>query len=178
MQNLQPILIEQATGISKQLLDVVNAETGTLSNMIRTMARSPHVLEGYVQFKRALAAGKLNPRLREQIALAVAQTNECEYSLAEHTAAAERIGLTDDEIISSLGGHASDKKAAAALQFVRYLARTGEAEAADLKIAGFNEEEIAEIVGAVALNTFENHFNNVANTEVDISITGRRVQAA
>ena len=178
MQTIQPIQMEQSSGMSKQLLESVNAETGFPSNMIRTMAQSPNALDGYLQFKRALAAGKLDPRLREQIALTVAQTNECEYSLMEHTRAAERLGLNDEEIVSSLGGHATNRKAAAALQFARYLARTGEAQATDLTGAGFSEAEIVEIVATVALSAFESYFNNVTNTDLDVLITGRRGKAA
>ena len=170
--------MEQSSGMSKRLLESVNAETGLASNMIRTMAQSPNALDGYLQFKRALAAGKLDPKLREQIALTVAQTNECEYSLMEHTRAAERLGLSDEEIVSSLGGHAATRKTAAALLFARYLARTGEAQATDLTGAGFTEAEIVEIVATVALNTFESYFNNVTNTDLDVSITGRRGKAA
>lgn len=36
-----------------------------------------------------------------------------------------------------------------------------------VKNAGFGEDQIAEIIGAVALNVFTNYFNNVAKTDID-----------
>ena len=37
----------------------------------------------------------------------------------------------------------------------------------EIRIAGFGEEEIVEIVAHVALNIFTNYFNLVAQTEID-----------
>ena len=70
------------------------------------MARSPRTLEGYLQFSRALAAGKLTPELREQIALTVAQANRCEYCITQHAAQARQFGLSSEEILASCDGHA------------------------------------------------------------------------
>jgi alkylhydroperoxidase family enzyme len=38
---------------------------------------------------------------------------------------------------------------------------------ASLRAAGATDAELAEIVGAVALNIFSNYFNHIAGTEVD-----------
>ena len=40
-------------------------------------------------------------------------------------------------------------------------------DVASLRAAGTTDAELAEIVGAVALNMFSNYFNHVADTEVD-----------
>jgi hypothetical protein len=54
--------------------------------MIKTMAQSQNALEGYLQFRGALVGGKLSPKIRERIALTVAQAKRDEYSLAQHRA--------------------------------------------------------------------------------------------
>ena len=131
----------------------------------------PCALDEYLQSRRALAAGKLDERLREQIALTVAQVSDCEYSLAGHSFAAERLRLTEDEILASLGGYTADRKAGAALQSARQLCRTGEARATGLSQAGHGEGEIVEIVPAVVLKVFESRFNNITNMEIDVSLT-------
>ena len=43
--------------------------------MMRTMAQSPSVLEGYLNFSDAFADGSLDAKIREEIAITVASTN-------------------------------------------------------------------------------------------------------
>ncbi|MBI4470118.1 MAG: carboxymuconolactone decarboxylase family protein [Acidobacteria bacterium] len=75
-----------ATGRDKYLLDTVKLKMGRVPNITRLMANSPAALEGYLKFSGALATGKLDPRLRERIAINVAKVNECNYCLSAHTA--------------------------------------------------------------------------------------------
>jgi AhpD family alkylhydroperoxidase len=186
MQTIQPIRIENAEGPMLRLLEMVKSEQsaffnedGQLCNMIQTMARAPRAMEGYLQFERTLACGKLGSRLAEQIALAVAQANVCEYSLARHASVARKLGLSREEIVASREAHGSTAKAAAALQFAYALAaRTGESSAERLREVGFSEPEIVEIVAHVSLNMFENYFNLVARTDLDFPRAGLASRAA
>jgi AhpD family alkylhydroperoxidase len=43
----------------------------------------------------------LSAKAREQIALAVAQANECDYCLAAHSAIGKMVGLTAEQIQDS-----------------------------------------------------------------------------
>jgi uncharacterized peroxidase-related enzyme len=168
MQVIQSIQTEYLSGPAKRLLETVNDEAGMASNMMKTMARSPHTLEGYLQLSRALAGGRLDATIREQIALAVAQANLCEYSLAQHASLAARLGLTTEEILASREGRSDDEKTNVVLRFARNLVvRRGECSTAELRDAGWGDEEIVDIIGQVALNVFANYFNLVARTEVD-----------
>ena len=160
-----------ATGKTKELLDAVKSTLGLVPNSIRAMAQSPAVLEAYLNFSGALADGKLNAKLREQLALVTAETNRCSYCASAHTAVAKMIGLPDDAILSARNAHASDPKTDAALKFARAIIDTrGQVSEADVeaaKKAGFSEGEIGEIIAHVALNTFTNYFNLAAETEID-----------
>jgi len=42
-----------------------------------------------------MAAGALDPLVKEMIYLAVSATNQCGYCIASHTAAARKAGMTD-----------------------------------------------------------------------------------
>src|SRR5262245_25294309 len=77
---------ETATGRARELLGIVKGKLGLVPNMTRAMANAPAVLDGYLQLSGALAKGTLPAKVREQIALAVAQANGCDYCLAAHTA--------------------------------------------------------------------------------------------
>jgi alkylhydroperoxidase family enzyme len=71
MSRLQALDPAQATGKTKTLLDGVAKKLGGVPNIVRTMATSPAVLEGYLGLSGALGAGRLPAKLREQLALAV-----------------------------------------------------------------------------------------------------------
>jgi uncharacterized peroxidase-related enzyme len=171
MTRIQPVNHEQSTGKVKQLLDAVQAKLGMTPNMVKTMAQSPAVLEAYLNLSSTLGGGKLNPSLREQIALISAEINACGYCASAHTAIGKMVGLGEDAILAARNGHASDAKAEAALKFARtVIVSRGDVSDADLRSvrsAGFSDGEVGEIVANVALNIFTNYFNKIAGTDID-----------
>lgn len=171
MTRIEPISHEGSTGKAKELLDAVKAKLGMSPNMMKTMAQSPAVLEAYLNFSGALGSGKLNARLREQIALITAEINGCGYCASAHTAIGKLVGLDEAAISAARNGTAAEAKPDAALKFARTLiVNRGEVSDADLeavRIAGFSDGEIAEIIANVAINIFTNYFNLVANTDID-----------
>lgn len=178
MSRIQPIQNNEATGKTRLLLDGVQAKLGITPNLMKTLAQSPAALEGYLNLNGALATGVLDAKFREQLALAVAQANSCEYCLSAHTAIGKMTGLKPEEIAASRNAQSPDLKRNAGLHFAqtlvinRGLVSDGVLEA--VRGAGFTEAEITEIVAHVALNIFTNYFNHVAHTEVDfprVSVT-------
>ena len=69
-----------ATGRAKELLDAVKAKMGAVPNLIRVMAASPPVLEGYLGLSGALGQpGALSAKVKEQLALDIGEANGCHY---------------------------------------------------------------------------------------------------
>ncbi|MEO8362664.1 MAG: carboxymuconolactone decarboxylase family protein [Vicinamibacteria bacterium] len=173
---------DQATGKAKDLLVAVKAKLGMAPNMMRTMANSEAVLEGYLNFGSALGNGLLSPGLREQIALAVAQANGCDYCLSAHTALGKMAGLKPDQLSESRNAVGSDPKTDAALKFaVAVVASRGavsDEQFAGVLGAGFSQGEVAEILAHVAINVFTNYFNKAALTVVDFPKVEAGRQAA
>lgn len=171
MPRLQTVSQPAAGSPTAALLDAVEKKLGKVPNMLRTMANSPAVLEAYVGFSNTLTKGSLSTRLREQIALAVGEANNCQYCLAAHTALGSMAGLKAEEIDASRRGESADPKTAAALAFARTLVRqrgnVNDFDVQGLRSAGFDDVAIAEVVASVALNLFTNYFNHVAETEID-----------
>lgn len=171
MSRLIPIQPEKATGKTKELLDGVQAKLKMTPNMMRVMANSAAVLQGYLQLNAALASGVLNPKLREEIALEVGEQNACEYCVSAHTAIGKMTGLSDAEIEAARDARSSSPKHAGALVFARQLVASkghpSDAEFNVARAAGLSDAEIAEVIAHVALNIFTNYFNNTAEVEVD-----------
>ncbi len=137
MLRLAAIATETASSKAKQLLDGVQAKLKMTPNFLRVMANSPAVLEGYLGFSGALAAGSLPAKLREEIALAVGEQNGCEYCVSAHTAIGKLTGLTDPDIDQAREARSSSPKHTAALAFARQLvAKKGQVTDADFEGCG------------------------------------------
>ena len=171
MSRFKPVEQDGANGRAAELLDQVQGKLGMTPNIMKIMANAPHVLDGYLCFSKALAEGALPARLRERLALAVAEANGCKYCLAAHSAIGRMVGLSEQEIGDSRQAGAVDSKTEVALQFARKIVdergNVSDADVGRLRHAGFSDEAIIEIVANVALNTFTNYFNHIALTEVD-----------
>ena len=171
MPSLHQIAPEAASGKAKELLDAVKEKLGLVPNITRAMANSPAVLEGYLGLSGALGKGSLSAKSREQIALAVAQSNQCDYCLAAHSAIGKMVGLTPDQILDSRRGTAIDPRSDAVIRFARKVVdergQVSDADVAEVRAAGLDDGTIAEVVANVALNIFTNYFNHVAETDID-----------
>lgn len=163
--------IDPAEGKAEVLLRGVKSKLGVVPNMMKTMAHSPALLEGYLAFSGALAKGILPAAVREQLALFVSQYNGCEYCLSSHTLFAGRAGLKPEQIAWAREGVADDPKVQAMLRLAgNVIDNRGDAsdeQLAEAREAGLSDAEIAEVVGHVALSTLTNYFNELAHTEVD-----------
>lgn len=168
---IAPIDPASAQGKARELLSAVQSKLGMTPNLMRTLAQSPAALEGYLSLNNALAKGTLPAAVREQLALAVAQQNRCDYCLAAHTALGKLAGLKPDQILAARRAQSADPKAAAQLKLARETldsrGKLTDAQLASARAAGVSDAEIAEIVCHVALNVLTNYFNLVAGTEVD-----------
>jgi len=159
------------TGQTRQLLDAVEKKLGVVPNLFRVLGNAPAALEGYLNFSGALAGGTLNARVREQIALAVAESNLCEYCLSAHAFIGGKVGLTAPEISAARQATAGSDKIDAILKLARSIVvERGEISEATFKgarAAGLSDGEIIEVVANVALNLFTNYVNHVSRTVVD-----------
>ena len=171
MSRLKAIQPQAATGKAKELLEAVQVKLKFAPNMMKVMANSPAVLEAYLSFSGALGNGALDAKLREEIALEVAEQNSCQYCVSAHTAIGKLTGLTDSEIDQAREARSGSARNAAALQFARELVvkkgRATDADVETVRRVGFSDGEIAEIIAHVALNIFTNYFNNTAEVEID-----------
>ena len=163
----------RVTGKTKELFDNVQAKWGAVPNVFRVLGNAPAALEGYLNFDRALAAGSFNGKIREQIALAVAESNLCSYCLSAHTFLGARAGLTRKEIADAGRAVAATTETEAILKLARdIVVQRGEISDADLERArasGLTDGKVVETVANVALNIFTNYINHVARTVVDFA---------
>jgi uncharacterized peroxidase-related enzyme len=174
-----PDSIEAAPAAAQPLLEGVRKMLGSVPNLFRIAANSPAALEGYLGLNGALAKGSLKPQTRERIALAVAQFNGCDYCLSAHTYLGKNLAKLDDaEIAANRRGASNDPQADAAVRFavklVRDRGQVTDADVSAVRMAGYSEAEIVEIVAHVALNTLTNYLNEAFGTPIDFPVVSAK----
>ena len=96
---MSPALIEykEASPEVRAVYDDIMAtrKTDRVNNFWKAVARDPVTLRRtWESLKQIMAPGAMDPLTKELIYLAVSITNQCEYCVASHTAAAQNKGMT------------------------------------------------------------------------------------
>ncbi|WP_241002888.1 carboxymuconolactone decarboxylase family protein [Streptomyces sp. CB01881] len=160
------------TSVDKgELLDRVQKQLGRVPNLYASMAEAPAALEGYLAMRDQLGRGVLRARVREQLALLVAQENDCTYCVSAHSLRGGTMGLSNEELLATRDASDADPHTRALLALARELIRTrgriGDETRALIDAAGVTDAEAGEVVAHVALNTLSNYYNHLARPELD-----------
>ncbi len=71
-------------------------KTDWINNFWKALANDPAALKRtWESIKQIMAPGALDPLTKEMIYVAVSVSNQCNYCIASHTAAARKKGMTD-----------------------------------------------------------------------------------
>ncbi|MGP3965879.1 carboxymuconolactone decarboxylase family protein [Nonomuraea sp. 3N208] len=163
---LDPI---DAPGKSRELLNDIIERRGGVGGMVATMAHSPALLQGYLDFSRAMKRIKLPRALSEKISLAVQEWIGCGHCLDAHAAAGRAAGLTEADIALARQGTSTDAREAAliavALRVLVEPSSITDEDVVELRSHGWSDRIIAEIVGLVALNVLTGAFNLLVGLE-------------
>jgi AhpD family alkylhydroperoxidase len=109
MATLGQIEYEQASAEVRAVFDDIMAtrKTDWINNFWKAIAGDlPTLRRTWVSLKAIMAPGALDALTKEMIYLAVSATNQCNYCIASHTAAARKAGMTDAmfaELMSVVG---------------------------------------------------------------------------
>ena len=171
MPRIKPLTIESASPEAAQILTAINTKVGKVPNIYAAMAHSPAALGAALAFGEAMGKSSLSPSIKEQLALTIAGTNNCDYCASAHSAIGKGTGLSDDELSDSIKGSAKDPKTQALLTLAKSIVdKRGNLTDTDIqnaRDAGVSETELVEVIATVAINTFTNYFNHIADPDID-----------
>ncbi len=171
MKTLEALNRDQVSDNNQQIFDTLKQKVGMVPNLYATAANSNVALGAILGFSETLGGGTFKGKEIEAIALAVGQVNDCEYCLAAHTAIGKMNGFTEAQTLDLRTGEIADEKLRALTQLA--IALTENKGRADQRFidaffaAGYNQAALVELIGFVAVNTFNNFLNNTAGTTVD-----------
>jgi len=156
------------------IFDGMKQKLGMIPNIYATLANSPAALKANLALGDTLKAGSLSMKEVETVALSVSQINNCAYCLAAHTAVGKMAGFTEEETIAIRTGEITDTKIKALSDLTKEITNSkGYPTEATLNAfynAGYSKATLIEVIGLVALNTFNNYFNHIAETPVDFPL--------
>ncbi len=174
MARIQPLTLETASPDGAQILTAIKSKIGMVPNIYASMAHSPAALGAALAFGDAMGKSSLSAAVKEQLALVIAGANTCDYCASAHTAIGKGAGVDADELGNNLSGQASDPKVQALLTLastiVQSRGKVSDGDLSNARDAGVTEAEIVEVVATVAINTFTNYFNHIADTEIDFPV--------
>jgi alkylhydroperoxidase family enzyme len=155
---------------------------GQLSNFIGVAAGAPAVLRAYARFRSELRQGTLPLKTQQRVALAVAQHQGSEYALSMLQRTARDAGLGLDEIALAREFDSRDDREAVLLRYVRALLDADGPPKMhfheEAREAGWDDEQILEVVAHVALGTFANLVTRAGNVPRDGSAEDARLLRA
>ena len=143
-------------------------------NLFTTLSHSSAALNFYVSGVGALSFTKITPALREQLSVAVAGVNSCDYCASAHTLLGKMQKISESEIALNLQCKSTDAKTQAALTFahkiVELRGHVSDSDVQAVRAAGYGDAEIVEIIAVVCQNIFTNYFNHIAGTVIDFPL--------
>jgi uncharacterized peroxidase-related enzyme len=173
MSRLSTINPQEATGATAEVFAKIKKAVGKVPNAYATIGtHSPAALGALLGVEAVLASSSLAKSDIEVIKLAVSEVAGCDYCLAAHTLTGKFAGLSQDTMKQVRAGtETGDAKRDALVRFVRTLVTTHGTVPADeldaVRAAGYSEQQVIEVILAIASITFTNLVNRVNDTTLD-----------
>ena len=158
-----------------QLSTFFNETLGFCPNSVLTMQRRPAIAKAFIQLNKAVMAneGRVTSDLKRLIGYLTSLTAGCQYCQAHTIRAAERYGATEDKLqhIWEFRSHPAFSEAErAALEFA--VAASTVPNSVDEKVSDnlrqhWDEGEIVEMLGVIALFGYLNRWNDSMGTSLE-----------
>jgi uncharacterized peroxidase-related enzyme len=177
---LLPVDPSTASPRVKEPLEGAKKRMGMIPNMYTRMANSPGAFETYLYgYDRFRKDSGFSPAEQEVILLTISAENGCEYCVAAHSVIADTSSKVPRDVTDAIrsGKAISDTRLRAVSELTRAIVATrgrprGE-DVAPFLSAGYTEQQVLEIVLAVAVKTISNYVNHLFETPVDEAFRAR-----
>jgi len=175
-------LVSQETATKDQaaIFNSILDRGGYIANLHKNMAHLPALLDTYINGFRLLKhSSTFTPREQEVIMLVLSRENGCEYCVAAHSSAADKISNVPIEVTNAIRDYlpVPDKQLQDLVDFVLVMfhkrGRITKEEAGIFFSAGYNDIHILWIIVAIAIKSMSNYTNHIFLTELDMPFKKR-----
>ncbi|WIX32603.1 carboxymuconolactone decarboxylase family protein [Salinicola sp. JS01] len=164
--------VESAPQEAKERLESTQKKMGFLPNLFAKMAEAPALLEAYQTLDDIYSRTSLTAAQQQVALLAISSVNGCSFCVAAHTggAKAAKVPEGDIEKLRELK-NPDEPKLKAVARFAKHLVEArGWADDAEVQAfleAGFEKQQLLELVIAVSLKTLSNYTNHITGTPLN-----------
>lgn len=175
---VRPVPPSEAGAELKPLYDVLRAKYMAVPSSIQAMGSQPHLIASLMKQMRLMEKGVALPaRMKDLVNYASAQEFSCSYCIGSAMMILRINGYSEREITSLKSRSEAmefDANTRRLLSFGRLLARNPDristADVAEMRAAGFSDEEIISAAALVASSGFSTRMNGVLGVEADAMI--------
>lgn len=159
----------------QELIEFYEETLGFCPNSVRTMHHRPRIAYAFIEMNKAVMEnkGRVTSALKRMVGYISSQATGCRYCEAHTIRAAERYGATQEQLdnIWEYKTHASFNDAErAALNLALHASTVPNSvsnEIAEEARKHWNEGEIVELMGVIALFGYLNRWNDSMGTEME-----------
>lgn len=171
MKVLKALKNEQVNDSTQAIFSNIKKKVGKVPNLYAAMGNSPQLLSGFLAFEATLKQGAFSAKENEAIALAVSQTNQCNYCLAAHSAIGKMLGYKENEVQDIRKGFTVDPKLNALLTLATELTekrgKAAEETINQFLAVGYTPQAFAELIGLVAVRNITNYIYSNGDFKID-----------
>ena len=157
---------------NQEIFDNLNKALGFVPNLYATIGLSSNGLGRYLAYQNAKTS--LSNKEKEAVNLIVSQINGCIYCQSAHTVIGKMNGFTDEQLLDIRRGTATDAKLKALVQLAASITKNkGRADAATVDAffaAGYNNENLIDVILQVADKVAMNYVHNLTQVPVDFPL--------
>jgi uncharacterized peroxidase-related enzyme len=162
---------DQAADKIRPIFEGIEKKGGEVPNVLRAMAHSPEMLEGFLAINATLPKTRLDGKLRELAYIKASQLNSCDYCLHHHQVTGKKAGLSERQINETGQFETSDAYDDLQRDVMRYAEQaTRHVQVAtallDRLKAMLSEREIIELAMTVGLANFTNRVTGTLRMEL------------
>lgn len=164
--------VDNAPEASAKTMKTIEKNMGFLPNLFGYLAASPAATNAYAQLNQLLADSSIGGKQLQIALLAISVENRCRFCVAAHSAGATKGGVDADTIEAIRNNRLpEDKESAALVKFVRQVVKergwVGEAAVQEFLDAGFGQEQVMDLLTAVAMKTLSNYSNHLSDPTIN-----------
>ena len=166
---------------SVPVLESAEKAFGFIPNLIAVLAESPAAAKGYLTLADIFDETSLTAAERQVIILTASRYNECHYCMAAHTVVAEMQNVSQQAIDAIRNDQPIENVKLEALRrfTTRVVDQRGWVSEEDIQAflqAGYNKQQIIEVILGVSLKTISNYVNHISQTPVDEAFAAKTWQ--
>jgi len=160
---------KSAEGKLKKVYDEITKKRGKLSNIMRIHSLNPEVMKAHIELyiKIMFSKSKLKREEREMIAVIVSKANKCDYCINHHAEALNFYWKDEEKLKKFIDNYKNlnlPERQKSMLDFAIKLTenpdKMSEEDVKNLRKAGFEDDEILDIV---LITSYFNFVNRIAN---------------